>query len=286
LPNIEYKKYIIDWGHHIVRYGVLIYNLMLNIIENEVIESQEYKDQFITILKNLSNKTISYYKYKAKTNTQSAPPTNNHIVWNDGTQINSTILYVSHLTRDGIDIDVFLALINNGDNLIIQDENDSNSFQRWSVNGTPTIIPNNYVSIPVTYVNGGYSFTNNQNIIFVPLTIGIQGPIGPTGSTGPIGPTGSQGPIGLTGATGPQGPVSPEYLNPVFTVELMQTLSTNFYAPFNLEIDSITNILNTPTTTLLVNGLTYSLGGSMSAGATISVIASTPSVINLNTTRL
>ena len=36
---------------------------MLNIIENEVIESQEYKDQFITILKNLSNKTISYYKY-------------------------------------------------------------------------------------------------------------------------------------------------------------------------------------------------------------------------------
>ena len=63
LPNIEDKKSIIDWGHHIVRYGVLIYNLMLNIIENEVIESEEYKDQFITILKNLSKKTISYYKY-------------------------------------------------------------------------------------------------------------------------------------------------------------------------------------------------------------------------------
>ena len=63
LPDNEDKKTIIDWGHHIVRYGVLIYNLMLNIIENEVIENQEYKDQFITILKNLSNKTISYYKY-------------------------------------------------------------------------------------------------------------------------------------------------------------------------------------------------------------------------------
>ena len=63
MPNIEDKKSIIDWGHHIVRYGVMIYNLMLNIIENEVIESQEHKDQFITILKNLSNKTISYYKY-------------------------------------------------------------------------------------------------------------------------------------------------------------------------------------------------------------------------------
>lgn len=114
----------------------------------------------------------------------------------------------------------------------------------------------------------------------------ILGPTGATGNTGLVGPTGSQGPIGLTGATGSTGPVSPEYTYPVFTVELMQTLSTNFYAPFNLEIDSITNILNTPTTTLLVNGLTYSLGTSMSAGATISVIASTPSVINLNTTRL
>ena len=63
LPKIEDTKSIIDWGHHIIRYGVLIYNFMLNIIENEVIESQEYKDQFIAILKNLSNKTISYYKY-------------------------------------------------------------------------------------------------------------------------------------------------------------------------------------------------------------------------------
>lgn len=63
LPNIEHEKSIIDWGHHIVRYGVLIYNFMLNIIENEVIENQEYKDQFITILKNLSNKTISNYNY-------------------------------------------------------------------------------------------------------------------------------------------------------------------------------------------------------------------------------
>jgi hypothetical protein len=63
LPNNKDTKSIIDWGHHIVRYGVLIYYLMLNIIQNEVIDSQETKDQFIAILKNLSKKTISYYKY-------------------------------------------------------------------------------------------------------------------------------------------------------------------------------------------------------------------------------
>ena len=157
--------------------------------------------------------SISYYKYNAKTNSQTTPPGNTHIVWNNSTQINSTELYISHLTRDNIDIDVFLALINNGDNLIIQDDNNSNNFQRWTVNGTPSIIPNNYVSIPVTYVNGGYSFSNGQDIIFVPLTIGIQGPIGPTGSQGIQGPTGSQGIQGPTGATGSIGATGPSVVS-------------------------------------------------------------------------
>ena len=64
LPDNEDKKSIIDLGHHMIRYGVFIYNIMSNIIVNEVIEGQGYKDQFIAILKNLSKKTISYcYKF-------------------------------------------------------------------------------------------------------------------------------------------------------------------------------------------------------------------------------
>ena len=67
LPDNKNTKSIIDWGHHIVRYWVFMYHLMLNIIENEIIDNQENKennkDQFITILKKLSNKNISYYKY-------------------------------------------------------------------------------------------------------------------------------------------------------------------------------------------------------------------------------
>jgi hypothetical protein len=150
--------------------------------------------------------SVSYYKYNAKTNSQTPPPANSQIIWNNGTQINSTQLYVSHLTRDGIDIDVFLALIKNGDSLVIQDENNSNNYQKWTVNGTPTIISNNYVSIPVSYVEGGYSFSNGHDIIFVPLSIGIQGPIGPTGSIGSTGPTGNTGATGATGSQGIQGP--------------------------------------------------------------------------------
>jgi hypothetical protein len=143
--------------------------------------------------------SVSYYRYNARTNSQTPPPANKQIMWNDSTQINSTILYISHLTIDNIDIDIFLALIKTGDNLIIQDQNNSNNYQSWIVSGTPTIISNDYVSIPVTYVTGGYSFSNGHDIILAPLSIGIQGPTGPTGITGPTGQTGP------AGATGPSG---------------------------------------------------------------------------------
>jgi hypothetical protein len=117
-------------------------------------------------------------------------------------------------------------------------------------------------------------------------SIGLTGPTGSQGIQGPIGPTGSTGPIGPTGSTGPTGPVSPEYLNPVFTVELMNYLSVDFYAPFALEIDSVTNIVNAPTTTLAVNGSTYTLGNPITIGSKITTTVSTVGVVNLNTTRL
>lgn len=149
--------------------------------------------------------SVSYYRYNAGTNSQTPPPAANQIVWNNSTQINSTTLYISHLTTDNIDIDVFLALIKTGDSLIIQDQNDSNNYQSWSASGTPTIIPNDYVSIPVTYVNGGYQFSDGHDIILAPLSIGIQGPIGPTGANGTNGTNGSTGPTGIQGPTGAGG---------------------------------------------------------------------------------
>jgi len=170
--------------------------------------------------------STAYYSYKAHINDQTTPPASGEVRWDNSTQISSTNLYVSHLTSDNTDIDVFLALISNGDALIIQDEVNSDNNQRWTVNGTPSITPNNYVTIPVTYVNGGYTFSNDQSIIFAPLSIGAQGPQGPqgttgnngptgatgsTGATGPTGSTGATGSIGPTGATGATGPIAPIY---------------------------------------------------------------------------
>jgi hypothetical protein len=137
--------------------------------------------------------STTYYKYKSHTNTQTPTPASGEIRWDNVTQISSTQLYISHLTRDNVDIDVFLALISDNDSLIIQDENNSDNYQKWTVNGTPSITPNSYLTIPVTYVSGGYTFSNNHNIIFAPLSIGIQGPQGPQGEQGIQGPTGPTG---------------------------------------------------------------------------------------------
>ena len=135
--------------------------------------------------------SVSYYRYNAITNTQSPPPNNTEIIWDNATQINSTILYIDHITSDNIDIDVFLALIKVGDALIIQDANNSINYQKWIVSGTPsmTVV---YTTLPVTYIEGGHSFTNGDDIIFIPLSIGISGPQGVQGFQGPTGPAASQ----------------------------------------------------------------------------------------------
>ena len=53
---------------------------------------------------------------------------------------------------------------------------------------------------------------NGKSMSAFEITIGAQGPAGPTGADGaqgPTGPTGSQGVIGLTGPSGATGPIGP-----------------------------------------------------------------------------
>ena len=124
--------------------------------------------------------------------------------------------------------------------------------------------------------------SNNSNVLSKIDHLGNITVIEGSGS-GPQGPVGPQGAVGATGATGP---VSPEYNFPVFTVELIDNLSVDFYAPFNLQIDTITNLVASPTITLQVNNLAYTLGNSIPIGSKITVTSNIQSVINLNSTRL
>lgn len=71
----------------------------------------------------------------------------------------------------------------------------------------------------------------------------------------------------------------------VYTVELVDALTVNFYAPYNMKINSVSNILNSPTITIQDDGVTYTLTNTIASGSKITVTANTASVVNLNITK-
>jgi hypothetical protein len=143
------------------------------------------------------------------------------LYWNNTTQISATSIAFSHLTSDGIDVDLFLSVLKTNDILVLQDENNSTNYQKWTISGTPTIVSNTSVTCPVALTEsagtGTTGFANNHQLIVVLQSVGIQGPTGPQGNTGPTGanstvpgPTGPQGDVGPTGPQGNVGPTGPQ----------------------------------------------------------------------------
>jgi hypothetical protein len=161
----------------------------------------------------------TFYPYKAKTTSTSGDPGLEYLSWNNSTQISATQINVSHEDHNNIDIDIFLATIQNTQRFTIQDANASANYQIWQVNGTPTNTnpgtSSSYWTYPVTLVaSNGTGTTNfsNNHVVILAVTSGIVGPTGPTGPTGadstvagPTGPTGANGANGATGPTGPTG---------------------------------------------------------------------------------
>ena len=67
-----------------------------------------------------------------------------------------------------------------------------------------------------------------------------------------------------------------------YTVELIDALTIDIYAPYDLKINSVTNILNSPTTTILVGGSAYTLGNTITTGSKITITVSVAAVVTLN----
>lgn len=71
----------------------------------------------------------------------------------------------------------------------------------------------------------------------------------------------------------------------VWTIDLMATLTIDVYAPFAMQIDTVSNVKNSPSTTLQKNSSAYTLGTSIAIGDKITITVSTAAVVNLNITR-
>ena len=205
----------------------------------------------------------SFYNYQAIANSFGPPIGNGHVEWDNATQANATTIYISHLTQDGNDIDVFLLLLKTNDVIIIQDQTNSNNYQKWTISGTPTVIENDYTSIPVTPITITHSFSTNDPILVIVATSGIVGPAGPQGPQGiqgDIGPTGPQGIQGIQGDPGPQGP-------PLFTYQ-------TYFANLGDDLQTALIPLATGTRKAL-----YLSTGSWSYGATLNFQGDTCAVV-------
>ena len=113
------------------------------------------------------------YLYNNSTATTSSP-SSGQLRYNNIIQDDATELYISHLTRDGIDIDEFLSLITDLSIIYIQDQNSSINCIKYTVVDTPTIILNDYITIPVLCESssgtGSTTFTNDQDIFMSVFT--------------------------------------------------------------------------------------------------------------------
>jgi hypothetical protein len=89
---------------------------------------------------------------------------------------------------------------------------------------------------------------------------------------------------GLT-ATNVQDAIDELATDLIYTVELMDALTVDFYAPYDLKINSTTNIKNAPSITIQDDGAAYTLTNTIAVGSKITVTASLAGVTNLNITK-
>jgi hypothetical protein len=119
----------------------------------------------------------NFYLYKSGT-SQSATPPAGFITYNNDVQDDATVIYISHLTRDGVDIDVFFNQITPITEVYIQDQNLSDNFIQYNVLSTPTPVPNQQVAINVQKRSsdgtGKTEFPNGHNIIMSFFTNGPE----------------------------------------------------------------------------------------------------------------
>lgn len=116
-----------------------------------------------------SSGNSNFYLYKSHTNTPTPPPTAGFVYYNNAIQKNATIIYISHLTEDNIDIEIFFQNLSTLNEVYIQQKILSDNFIKYNITGTPTVVTGSHISIPVAQVSfggtGEISFGTNEPIL-------------------------------------------------------------------------------------------------------------------------
>lgn len=104
--------------------------------------------------------------YSVDTNTTVADPGHGDVRWNNATQNAATVLAISHITDDGLDISAFFGRLAAGDYLRVQDKDDAARFQNWLITSTTNNV--DWLELGVSIVtSGGGNLPNNHQIVLV-----------------------------------------------------------------------------------------------------------------------
>jgi len=121
----------------------------------------------------------SVFVYTFTTQTSGTPASG--VVFLNDSAIGASQLYVSHLSKDGHDIDQLLNNVAVNSSLIVQRSTDSNIFAQYTV--TAKTVFAGYVRFSIDYVANSGSIGNNNEVL---LIIQNAGPAGPAGAAATI----------------------------------------------------------------------------------------------------
>jgi hypothetical protein len=241
--------------------------LFLGFSDDENITIQEGADVFI----NAQNGYIEMYGDGAEVTVGG-----NVITLNASVNATSDITASGNISASGniITTEVTASKITSGDSNLILGYAGSNNID----------IQNNsdlFINSP-----GGGVFIESRDgpILEVTDVITLNGNVIATSNITASGNISSSGTI--TGTTGSFNHIIGTVANVIWTIDFTDgELSTRLYAPYNLSIDSVTNITGSSTTSITSSGSPYTLGNAITIGTAIDVTSSISSVINLNITR-
>lgn len=113
----------------------------------------------------------NFFLYNSHAGITTPPPANGQVAYNNILQASATLIYISHITSDNLDIEIFYSQISQLNDIYLQDRNNSINFIKYNITSAPTIISNSYISIPVSIIsfggNGNTSFGSPNHPILV-----------------------------------------------------------------------------------------------------------------------
>jgi hypothetical protein len=135
------------------------------------------------------------FEYAALTDVTDSDPGSGKLKFNNANLASAAYMYIDILDANADNISAFLATIDDSTSPIkghvkVTNKTDSGDFTLFTIINT-VIDGSGYYKVPVAYVSGGTSFSNNEVVTATFARTGDVGAAGATGATGQTGPTGS-----------------------------------------------------------------------------------------------